>query len=355
MTVRLGIVGTGAIARYHIRSYQATPEAQVVAVCDVLPERAAAVAAEFGIPGVDAGIADLLARPEVDAVSICTPNDSHAPAAIAAARAGKHVLCEKPLALTLAEAEAMLAAAEAAGITHMVNFSKRPFPGIVQLKAMLAAGELGEPLQIEASYLQSWLLAPSLGGDPSRHVWRLDRRVSGSGVLGDLGSHLIDLAHHLVGPIAQVAGLLEVKAERSAAGGLDDNASFLARFASGASGVFACSRVAPGNRDYIRLEIYGSHGAARFTNARPDVLQVCLGEANLKYCLWAELPCPLPPAAAPSLMAAFAHGIAAGLPVTPTFADGLRCQAVLAAVEEAAQAGAWAGVREQGSGSKELP
>ena len=200
MTVRVGIIGAGGISRFHIRGYLATPLAQVVAICDVMPEPAAAVAAEFGIPGVDAGYEALLARPEVDAVSICTPNDSHAPAAIAAARAGKHVLCEKPLALTVAEGEAMLAAAEAAGVCHMINFSKRPIPGIVMLKALLEAGDLGDVLQIESNYLQSWLLAPSLGGDPRRHVWRLDRRVAGSGALGDLGSHQIDLAHHLVGP-----------------------------------------------------------------------------------------------------------------------------------------------------------
>ena len=121
MTVRIGIIGTGSVAGWHIRSYQATPGAQVVAVCDVMPERAAAMAAEFGIPGVDADPADLLARPEVDAVSICTPISSHAAAAIAAARAGKHILCEKPLALTLADAELMLAEAAAAGIIHMVQ------------------------------------------------------------------------------------------------------------------------------------------------------------------------------------------------------------------------------------------
>jgi predicted dehydrogenase len=339
--VRIGIIGTGAVARYHIRSYLATPGARVVAVCDILPERAQAVAAEFGIPGVDARVEDLLARPEVDAVSICTPNSSHAPAAIAAARAAKHILCEKPLALTLADADAMLAEARRAGIIHMVNFTKRPFPGIAQLKALLEAGELGEVLQIEASYLQGWLLSTAVGDSTSRHIWRLDRQISGSGVLGDLGSHLIDLGHHLVGPIAQVAGLMEVKAERSASGGLDDHVSFLARFAGGGSGVFSCSRVAAGQRDFIRLEIYGTRGAAHFANTRPDMLQLCLGESNMRHGLWAEMSCALPPEAPSSNMAAFVLGILRGEQPAPSFVDGVRCQAVLTAVEEAAQRGTW--------------
>jgi predicted dehydrogenase len=349
VTVRVGIIGAGAIARYHLQQYLATPQAQVVAICDVLPERAAALAAEFGIPAVDGDYAALLARPEVDAVSICTPNDSHAPAAIAAARAGKHVLCEKPLALSVAEAAAMLAAVEAAGVHHVVNFSKRPFPGIVRLAALLADGELGAVLQIETTYLQSWLLAPTLSGDPRRRLWRLDRRVAGSGVLGDLGSHQIDLAHHLVGPIRRVVGLLETKARHAPVAGavdlatldIDDHATFIADFGGGVSGTFVSSRVAAGTRDDLTVAVYGTRGAARFSNLEPERLAVCLGEANLKYRLWSELPCPLPPGTPPSLMAAFVRGIAAGAPATPTFADGLRCQAVLAAVEQSARGGAW--------------
>ncbi|MCC6627759.1 MAG: Gfo/Idh/MocA family oxidoreductase [Chloroflexi bacterium] len=352
MAVRIGIIGAGGIASYHARHYLATPQAQVIAITDVAPERAVDVAAAFQIPNVEPTVERLLARPDIDAVTICTPNDSHAPLAIAAAKAGKHVLCEKPLALDVAEATRMVDAVEAAGVQHMVNFSKRPFPAIIQLSAMIAAGELGEVLQVESTYLQSWLLAPSLGADAARHVWRLDRRVAGSGVLGDLSSHIIDLVQHLVGPIERVCGLLETKAQRSPAPSapdlahvaIDDHATLMARFTGGASGVLISSRVAAGTRDELQLRLYGSKGAARFDNAHPDRLQVCLGEANRKYFLWSEMACPLPPGVPASLDAAFVRGIVSGTPASPTFHDGLRVQQVMAAAEASAAVGGWVAV-----------
>ena len=352
VAVRLGIIGTGAVARWHIRNYLATPGASVVAVCDIAPERAAAVAAEFGIPTIETSAEALAARPDVDAVSVCTPNDSHAAATLAALRAGKHVLCEKPLALTLADARAMLLAAEAAGVHHMVHFSKRPFPGIIQLAALIGAGDLGDILHVEASYHQSWLVTAPAGGDASRRVWRLDPRVAGTGVLGDLGSHLIDLGHHLVGSIRQVNGLLETKARQSPlpeaisadAIAIDDSACFMARFEAGATGVFTATRIAAGTRDDIRLEVYGSRGAARFSNRQPDRLHLCLGETSMKHFLWSEMACAPQPDQPASVMTAFARAIATGQVTPPTFADGVRCQAVMAAIEEAARAGGWVAV-----------
>jgi predicted dehydrogenase len=348
VAVRIGIIGAGGISRYHIRHILGMPDAHVGAICDVRPDAAAEVAAAYGIPAVDTDYQAVLARQDIDAVVICTPNDSHAPVAIAAAQAGKHVLCEKPLALSVAEAAEMLAVARTARVHHMVNFSKRPFPAIVQLKAMVEAGELGELLQVESTYLQSWLLAPSLGGDPRARIWRLDRRVSGTGVLGDLSSHIVDLTQHLVGPIDRVAGLLETKARPPALGAsdppasaIDDHATVLARFATGASGVLISSRVAAGTRDELQLRLYGSKGAARFDNGQPDHLRVCLGETAMKYSLWSDMVCPLPPSVPASIDAAFVRAITTGRPAAPTFADGLRVQKVMAAAEDSAASGAW--------------
>lgn len=344
MTVGIGIIGTGGIARYHARNYLAAGGAEIVAVCDVVPERAAAMAAELGIGAVAADVAALVRRPDIDAVSICTPNDSHGPASLAAIAAGKHVLCEKPLAMSVAEARAMLVAAKAAGVHHMVNFSKRPFPGIVQLKSMIEGGELGELLQLDVAYLQSWLLAPSLGPDGPHRVWRLDPRVAGTGTLGDLSSHIIDLALHLAGPIERVSGLLATRAKQTPPLAIDDVAMATAQFTGGALGTITSSRVAGGQRDAIRLEIYGSKGAVRFSNQRPDRLEVCLGESNLKYCLWSEMTCPLPPGSPESLMAAFVRSIATGRPAEPTFADGLHCQLVMEAIEQSSRQGSWVAV-----------
>jgi predicted dehydrogenase len=351
VTVGIGIIGAGGISRFHARHLQATPDARLVAIVDVVPERAQEVAAAFRIPHVESSLASLVSRSDIDGVVVCTPNDSHAPASIAAAQAGKHVLCEKPLALTAAEAREMVRVAEAEAIVNMVHFSKRPMPGIVRLKALIDDGELGDILYVSGFYLQSWVIAPSLSGDGNRFVWRLDRRAAGSGVLGDLASHVIDLVEHLCGPIALVAGTVETKVRGGGVVGavagqaeVDDHTTTTARLASGATAVLVSSRIAAGTRDELTLGIYGTRGAARFDNSRPERLEVCLGEVALKYTLWSDMLCPLPVDYPPSLDAAFVQAIRTARPVAPSFADGLRVQVVMEAIERAADQGGWVDV-----------
>lgn len=313
----------------------------------------------------------LVARDDVQLVDVCTPGDSHAEIAIAALEAGKHVLCEKPLANSVAEAEAMVAAAERArsrGQLAMVGFNYRRVPALAYARTLIAEGRLGTLRHVRVTYLQDWLVDPDFP-----LTWRLQREHAGSGALGDLGAHAVDIAQyltgeHLIGVSAQMETFVKERprlegasAGLSASGGtlrgpvtVDDAAVFTGRLASGALATFEATRMATGRKNALRLEINGEHGSLAFDLERLNELSFHdHGEpavsAGFRRILVTEAQHPYleawwPPGHGLGYEHTFAHqardlveAIASGTDPVPSFADGLQVQRVLAAVEESAQ------------------
>ena len=304
-------------------------------------------------------------RPDVQIVDICTPGDSHAEIAIAAAQAGKAVICEKPLANTVAEAESMLAAATSSGIIHMVCHNYRRVPAILLARSIIADGMLGEIRHFRGAYLQDWITDPEFP-----LVWRLRKERAGSGALGDIGSHAIDLARFLVGEVSEVCGMLETfvrgrplpdAPEQRGAVTVDDACIALLRFANGAIGSMEATRMAPGRRNHNTLEINGSRGSLRFDLERLNELELYLeeGDRALRGFRTINVTDPehpfmkhwWPPGHLIGYEHTFTHTMydflesyADGRVPSPSFADGLANQRVMAAIEESARARAWVGV-----------
>jgi predicted dehydrogenase len=301
----------------------------------------------------------VVGRDDVDIVDICTPGNSHAEIAIAALEAGKHVLVEKPLANSVGEGEAMVAAAAAAaerGVCSMVGFNYRRVPALALARELIAAGRIGAVRQVRAAYLQDWL-----ADDAAPMTWRLRRESAGSGALGDLGSHVIDQVRFLLGePVTSASGHLRTfVAERTGDDGpepvtVDDAAWATLTTASGAVASLEVSRMATGRKNGLTIEVYGSHGSLCFDLERLNELHV-----NSERVLVTEPDHPYVGAWWPPghvlgwdhtfvvEAAEFLGAIDSGAAGSPSFADGLAVQRVLAAIESSAAAsGAVVDVRE---------
>lgn len=304
----------------------------------------------------------LVERDDVAVVDICTPGDSHAEIAIAALEAGKHVLCEKPLANSVAQAEAMAEAAERArarGQWAMVGFNYRRVPALAFARELVAEGRIGALRHLRVSYLQDWLVDPAFP-----LVWRLRREQAGAGALADLGSHIVDLAQHLageevVGVSAQTRTFLDrrplpLDATRSGQVTVDDAALFTGRFASGAMASFEASRMAAGRKNSLRIELNGEHGSLGFDLERLNELQFHddtepAERAGFRRVLVTEETHPYlaawwPPGHALGYEHTFVHQIrdlvhalAEGQQPSPSFAEGLQVQRVLHAVGKSAE------------------
>ncbi|HVM26430.1 MAG TPA: Gfo/Idh/MocA family oxidoreductase [Mycobacteriales bacterium] len=345
----------------------------MTALCGRDAAAATAAASRLGWASVETDWKQLITRDDIALVDICTPGDTHAEIAIAALEAGKHVLCEKPLANTVAEAEAMADAARRAatrGVQAMVGFTYRRVPAIALARKLVADGRLGEVRHVRAQYLQDWIVDPEFP-----LVWRLQKDRAGSGALGDIGAHIIDLAQHVTGAaITGVSALTETfvrerplpgasagaSAGLSASGGtgtgqvtVDDAALFTARFDSGAVGSFEATRFASGRKNAIRLEVNGSAGSLAFDFESMNELwfhdhtldaetagfrRIYVTEAEHRYAgAW------WPPGHGLGYEHSFTHqavdlvrDLAAGRPPSPSFDDGLQVQRVLEAVERSA-------------------
>jgi predicted dehydrogenase len=324
----------------------------------------AAAAKRLGWPEVADNWQAVLERRDIHVVDICTPSDSHAEIAVAALHAGKHVLCEKPLANTTEEASIMAEAAERAsrsGVRSMVGFNYRRVPAIAQARAWIAAGRLGTIYHVRAAYLQDWAADPELP-----LVWRLRRARAGSGALGDLGSHVVDLAQFLLDD--RVVGVTAIERtfvrERPLPdnGGwgevdVDDCVAFSGGFANGALGTFEATRFAVGRRNALRIEISGSTGAIAFDLEALNELwyydaREAAASAGFRRVLVTESTHPysvewLPPGhitgwdrTFTNEVADFVKAIGAGEAPAPSFADGLHVQQVLTAVSESASSDA---------------
>ncbi|WP_028637455.1 Gfo/Idh/MocA family protein [Nocardioides sp. URHA0032] len=388
--LRVAMVGHAFMGNAHSQAWRTAPhffdlplrpEMAVVVGRDA--DRAAEAATRLGWAESSTDWRAVIARDDIDLVDVCTPGDTHAEIAIAALRAGKHVLCEKPLANTVAEAEQMTAAAQEAhahGVRTMVGFTYRRVPAIALARRMVEEGRIGEVRHVRAQYLQDWI------ADPDAPLsWRLDKARAGSGALGDIGAHVIDLAQYVTGdPVAEVTARLETFVKErpypagDTAGGLggggaatergpvtvDDAATFLATFRSGAMGVFEATRFATGRKNAIRLEVNGSLGSLAFDFEDMNVLEYFDAREDSEVAAFRRILATDPghPYVAawwpPGHGLGYEHGfthqvvdlveaIAAGGDPAPSFADGLQVQRVLAAVETSSDTRTWQEIPQQ--------
>jgi predicted dehydrogenase len=300
--LNIGLIGGGFMAKAHSLAYATMPmffwPAPAIpvrkAVADANLELAEDAKARLGFEKAYADWQDLINDPEIDAIDIVTPNHLHAEMAIAAAKAGKHILCEKPLARNAAEAKSMLDAVKEAGVTHMVAYNYRRTPAVVLAKKIIDEGKIGNILNFRGTYLQDWSADPN-----SPLSWRFKKDVAGSGALGDIAAHVIDMARYLVGEMESVNALMRtwipqrplqqsgldklgtVKSSGDTPKGnvdVDDEVSFLIQFENGAIGSIESTRNAHGRNNFITFEIHGETGSIFFNYERRDELQVCFAE-----------------------------------------------------------------------------
>jgi predicted dehydrogenase len=375
--IGVGLVGYKFMGRAHSNAYrqvgrffdlELSPRMRAICGRDEAGVRDAA--ASLGWEGYETDYHSLLERDDIDLVDVATPGNTHHEIAIAALESGKHVLCEKPLANTLQEAREMLDAARSSGAINMVCFNYRRAPAVQLAKKLIEEGRLGELRHWRAVYLQDFILDPELP-----LIWRFRKEVAGSGAMGDLGAHLVDLAHFLVGPIEKVVGTAETFIKERPLGEsdarreevtVDDAAAFLARFGNGAVGTFEATRLAPGRKNHNSFEINGSNGSLVFDLERMNELQVYFADepaeaSGFRTVMVTEPDHPYvrawwPPGHIIGYEHTFVHtikdlldGIAAGKSPPPTFEDGYRCQAVLDAVERSLESGTWTEPAKSGS------
>ncbi|WP_244894151.1 Gfo/Idh/MocA family protein [Planobispora rosea] len=375
--IGVGMVGHAFMGRAHSQAWRSVaaffdlPAVPSMAVlCGRSAERTAAAAEELGWAAVETDWKQLVKRDDVQIVDICTPGDSHAEIAIAALTAGKHVLCEKPLANSVAEAEAMAAAAREAatrGVRSMVAFNYRRVPAIALARRLVAEGRLGELRHVRAQYLQDWIVDPDFP-----LVWRLQKERAGSGALGDIGAHIIDTAQFVTGRnLTGVSALTETfvkerplaEGSEGLAGGnrtgatgtvdVDDAALFIGRLEGGALASFEATRFAAGRKNALRIEVNGSEGSLAFDFEAMNELwfhdhTLAGAEAGFRRIVVTEPDHPYagawwPPGHGLGYEHTFTHevrdflqAITDGTDPEPSFDDGLRVQRVLAAVEASA-------------------
>lgn len=354
--LRVGVIGSGAFAAQgHIPILQTHLQAEVRAICGRNHDRTNAIAAQFGIQTVYTDYRELCARPDIDAVTIVTPNAFHADQAIYAFRCGKHVLCEKPLARTLSEARAMLEAADASGKIHQVYFLYRCLYGVRELRRRVLAGDIGEPYLLRVQY-DGWR---GLTRD-WKVTWQERQDVSGGGELYNHGSHLFDIARFVLGPIENVTGFLHriPRKQPDASTGLmadvetDDIAAAWFRYKSGAHGQWFASRATPRSGENGWLEVIGPHGALRapLSRGRVDCLQIHRPHQTS----WEPLPLPAAagdglPHCLTTMMNSFVDACIKGcsnLETDATFVDGVAAQQGLDAVLLADKQRTWVSLPE---------
>ncbi len=285
--LNIGMIGYGFMGRTHSNAYRKVNqffelEYQPVlkAVCARKEDQLKAFAANWGYESYETDWRKLIERDDIDVIDIGSPNNTHRDITLAAAEAGKMILCEKPLAMNMAEAEEMTAAVERSGVANMVWFNYRRVPAISLAKQIVDEGRVGKPFHYRATYLQDWTIATDVpqGG---AGLWRLDASVAGSGVTGDLLAHSIDTAEWLNGPIKRVTAATEtfVKERVHADTGdvqpvsIDDACMFLAVFENGSMGTFESTRYARGRKNYNTFELNGERGSVYFDLEDPHILQ----------------------------------------------------------------------------------
>ncbi len=370
--LNIGLIGYGFMGRAHSNAYSQVNHffdlqyrPVLKAACARDAAKVKAFADQWGYESVETDWRKLIERKDIDAIDICTPNNTHAEIALAAARAGKMILCEKPLSMTGAEGKKMVEAVEKAGVPNMVWYNYRRVPAVTFAKQLIDEGKLGRIYHYRAKFLQDWTISPELpqGG---AGLWRLDVAAAGSGVTGDLLAHCIDTALWLNGPMGSVTAMTETfvkerphnltgKVEKV---GIDDACAFLARFDNGSLATFESTRYARGHKALYTFEINGEHASIAWDlhdlhrlqyfdhrDAGPTrgwrSIHVTDGEHPYMGHWWV-----------PGLQIGYEHsfihqvadfltGVASGKPAMPDFRDALRTQFVCDAVLKSAADGRW--------------
>lgn len=296
--LRVAVVGTGFVGRVHVENIRRQTDAEVVAIADQTAELAAAFGAALGVSRTEGDYRALLADPLIDAVHICTPNHTHFAIASDAIEAGKHVICEKPLAMTAAEAARLVALARSRGVVHATSYNLRFYPNVAQMRRLIATGEVGEVLAVQGSYAQDWLFYDT------DYNWRLEPEVGGaSRAVADIGSHWCDLLEHVTGAriqavCAQLATFHPVRkkpkqAIETYAGKMlrpedyedrpiatEDFAAILLRLEGRARGALTVNQVAAGRKNRLAMEIYGTRRGLAWDGERPNELWIGRRDGN---------------------------------------------------------------------------
>jgi predicted dehydrogenase len=377
--LRIGMVGYGFMGRTHSNAYKRLNDFFPVqhrpilkAVCARDPDKAKAFADIWGYERIETDWRKLVEAGDIDLIDIGSPNDTHYEIALAAAKNGKMVLCEKPLAMTVKQAEAMTRAVEKAKVPNMVWFNYRRVPAIALAKQLVDEDRVGKAFHYRATYLQDWTIASDVPqGGPG--LWRLDAAVAGSGVTGDLLAHSIDTAMWLNGPIAQVTAKTAtfVKERKHALTGkvqpvgIDDACMFLAEFENGSMGTFESTRYARGRKNFNTFEMNGADGSVYFDLEEPEYLQyfeykqlqsgkkveshvtgwrkIHTTNAEHPYMIryWVPGTCIGYEHTFLNALADFVMGIESGKAAQPDFRNALQTQKVCDAVLKSAKSGKW--------------
>lgn len=371
--LRIGLIGCGFMGRTHSNAYNRIsnffPELAYTpvlkAVCSRNPEKVKAFAEQWGYESTETDWKKLIARDDIDAIDICTPNDSHAEIAIAAAAKGKMILCEKPLSRTLEEGQKMVDAIEKAKVLNTIWYNYRRLPAVTLAKQIIDSGKLGKIFHYRANFLQDWTISPELpqGGEG---LWRLDVEAAGSGVTGDLLAHCIDTAMWLNGGISDVSAVTETfikervhqESGKVQKVGIDDACIFHCHFENGSLGLFESTRYARGHKALYTFEINGEHASIRwdlhdlnrieyFDHSDESIVRgwrsilVTDGDQPYMKRWWV-----------PGLIIGYEHSfvhqaadffksLETGEPCHPTFRDALETQKVCAAVIDSANTRSW--------------
>lgn len=373
--LNIGMIGYGFMGRAHSNGYaqvknffQLPYKPVLKAVCARDAEKAKAFAAQWGYESIETDWRKLLERKDIDAVDICTPNNLHKEIAIAAAQAGKMILCEKPLAMNVAEGEEMCAAVEKAGVPNIVWYNYRRIPAVTFAKQIIDSGKLGRIFHYRANFLQDWTISADLpqGGAA---LWRLDAAAAGSGVTGDLLAHCIDTALWLNGSISNVSAMTEtfIKERKHNLTGkvekveIDDACAFLCRFGNGSLGLFESTRYARGHKALYTFEVNGEKASLKWDLHDLHRLQWFDHRTEGPFRGWSSIHVTdsdhpymnkwWVPGLAIGYEHSFIHQVAdfleslgTGKPAGPTFRDALETQKVCDAVLNSAKSGQWVNV-----------
>jgi len=384
-SVRIGMVGYKFMGKTHSNAYRVLPmffpnavKPEMKVICGRDPVALEQARAQFGWEEGVTDWSELLTRSDIDLIDINAPSDAHKEIAIAAAKAGKHLFCEKPLALNLADSREMLKAAEDAGVKHMVGFNYRFSPAVQLAKKLISDGRIGEIYHFRGQFLQDWILDPNFP-----LVWRLQKEIAGSGSHGDLGAHVIDMARFLVGEFKEVIGMSETFIKKrpiaeamtglSASGSstssemgdvtVDDATLFMARFENGALGSIEATRFAGGHRCTNGFEINGSKGSIKFDFERMNELQVYFTDdaedvQGFRRVLATDAAHAYMDAWWPAghtigyehtfthEMVELMQALADDRQPSPNFVDGVKCQEVLEAVDRSIEERRWVSISE---------
>ena len=381
-TLKVGMIGYRFMGKAHSNGWRQAPhffplkaEVAMHTICGRNQQALEESAKSLGWNNISTSWQEVINNPEIDIVDINTPNDSHAEIAIAAAKAGKHVLCEKPLGMTVAQCQEMVDAAQQAGIVNMVCHNYRRIPAIAHAKKMIEEGALGDLYHYRARYAQDWIVDPDFP-----LVWRLQKGVSGSGAHGDINAHIIDLGRYLVGEFEEVCGMMNTFIKQrpiedqsgkgdglGGAGGktmgdvtVDDASLFIGKFANGAVANLEATRFALGRKNNIVIEINGSKGSLYFDFEDMNRLKWFDNTVASDRQGFSDILVTQPGGDHPFVgqwwppghivgyehtfvhtLADFVNAVVDGKSVQPTFEDGKRNQRVREAVEESAASRQW--------------